>query len=119
MADRFKFMALNAPSKCNISMCFDFNCALPIKTFLEKIDLPNLFHNVSYWQGAQYKFKVHGVDRDNNFVDEECDIWISMHKYTLATATDAIYEGFVGASKHFYNELPLVSKLYISYGVDI
>ena len=101
MADRFKFMALNAPSKCNVSMCFDFNYSLPITEFLEKIDLPNLFHHVSYWQGAQYKFKVHGVNRDNNFVDDEFETWISMHKYTLESASAAIYEGFVGAAKFF------------------
>ena len=119
MSDSFKYMVVNAPAKCKISMCFEFNHSYPIKTFLEKINLPNLFCNVSYWQGAQYKFKVHGVDRENNFLDEECDLWISMHNYTLATASEAVYEGFVGATRHFYDELPLVSKLYISYGMDI
>ena len=87
-------------------MCFDFNYTLPIKTFLEKIDLPNLFHNVSYGQSAQYKFKVHGVDRTNNFVDDEFEIWISMNKYTLETASDAIYEGFVRAAKFYLMNFP-------------
>ena len=71
MAERFKFIAMNAPRDCEVSMEFNFHHSYPITEFFEKINIAHLFHNVAYWQGAQFTFYVHGVDANHNFVNEK------------------------------------------------
>src|SRR5437773_10676384 len=85
MADRFKFMAMNAPiDVLPIDMGFGFRQDLTIDEFLNKINLPHLFHNVAYWQGAQFKLVVHGQDQEGRYLDRECDLVVETHEHTLA-----------------------------------
>ena len=117
MADRFKFMKLNAPADCYCEMTFGFNIHYSIDKFLEKINIPHLFENVAYWQAAQFRFDVHGVDDDHNFVDEVFDIFIEPKNYTLAQLPDALVEGFRDVCKYYFDNarIPQVSKMTISF----
>ena len=118
MAERYKFLAMNAPADCQVSMDFCYTYAYPIAEFLQKINLFQLFHNVSYWQGAQFKFEVIGVGSDNSFQTEHFDLWIVLNNYTLDSLPSAIHDAFENAAKfYFEHELPNVLKMTISFGI--
>ena len=118
MAERYKFIAMNAPADCQVAMDFSFTYAYPIAEFLHKINLVELFHNVLYWQSAQFKFEVIGVDINNNFQTEHFDLWIVLNNYTLDSLPTAIHDAFENAAKfYFEHELPNVVKMAISFPI--
>ena len=115
MADRFKFMAMNAPiDVLPLEMGFGFRQDLTIDEFLNKINLPHLFHNVAYWQSAQFKFVVHGQDQEGCYLDKELNLVVEAHEHTLAELAGVVRQAYFDIYRYFYDAPPTISKMYIT-----
>src|SRR5437773_2380298 len=113
MADSFKFMVMNAPlDTLPIDMGFGFHVQLPIEEFLNKIDFPNLFHNVPNWSNAQFKFHAYGMD-DGHFIGQWFLLKIECHNYTLDQLPAAVIEAFNDLAKFYFDSFITISKMYI------
>jgi hypothetical protein len=115
MADNFKTFALNATPDCRVSMNFSFGYALPIRRFLEKVDIPRLFKNVSYWQGCKFKFRAVGVDKCHNFIDDEFYVDVPLLHYNVDRAADIIMYSYAQATRFNYNEPPNVKCMTLFF----
>ena len=115
MALRFKALALAAPTDCRISMNFQFPKNYPIKEFLQKINIPHLFHAAENWQQAHFKFFTHGIDHENYFMAHEIDIHVGLIYYILGDVTQKIHDEFQDTAKYFFGTDIEVSKMTISF----
>ena len=109
---------MNAPiDVLPLEMGFGFRQDLTIDEFLNKINLQShnmLFHNVAYWQGAQFKFVVHGQDQEGCYLDKEFDMVVETHEHTLAELSGVVRQAYIDACKFFYDTPPIISKMYIT-----
>ena len=115
MADNFRVMVLDAPPKALTTLSLRFCNALPIKPFLERMDIPKLFSRVSYWQGSKISFTTSGVDKLNRFVDQEIYIYVTFLQCKLEEVTELILKEFEENVKYQYDEAPLVVSMNITY----
>ena len=118
MVDRFKALVLGAPTDCRISMNFAFPKNYSMKEFLEKINIPQLFHNAKYWQGANFKFYAHGVDYANFFMLHEIDVSLDLLHYNLNSVAQKIHDEFQYIARHYFEPESAdvqVTKMIISF----
>src|SRR5271167_2093932 len=94
MADNFRVMVLDAPPKALTTLSLRFCNALPIKPFLERMDIPKLFSRVSYWQGSKINFTTTGVDKLNRFVDQEIYIYVPFLNCKVSEVTELILKDY-------------------------
>ena len=94
MANRFATMAMNAPDNCNVSMRFEYWEDLSISEFLERINIPYLFHNVVYWQAARFTFRVRGVDYDCRHAESTLKIDSDFTNCTLRDVAPRILQEY-------------------------
>jgi hypothetical protein len=115
MADRFKSLVLNAPNDCNIGMIFGFQKHLPIDEFLTKINIPHLFRNTPFWQGARFRFHVHGVDQENNFIDMVTEIYVDLLHFHLEDVSCRLHSEFNMQSRYWFDEPPKVGRMEVYF----
>jgi len=115
MADNFRVMVLDAPPKALTTLSLRFCNALPIKPFLERMDIPKLFSRVSYWQGSKISFTTSGVDKLNRFVDQEIYIYVPFSKCKVNEVTELIIKDYEDTVRYRYDEAPLVVSMNITY----
>ena len=115
MADNFRVMVLDAPPKALTTLSLRFSNALPIKPFLERMDIPKLFSRVSYWQGSKISFTTTGTDKRNCFVDQEIYIYVTFLQCKLEDVTELILREFDETVKYQYDESPLIVSMNITY----
>jgi hypothetical protein len=115
-AERYKLIAMNTPPNAHVEMGIGFATQYTIKEFLDKANVPNLLGSITHWQGAQFRFHVHGTDANQNFVDEKFELVIECHKYGLRELPGAIMEAFDDLCKYYFdNDEPTISKMYITF----
>src|SRR5271167_1403265 len=115
MADNFRGMVLDAPPKALTTLSLRFCNALPIKPFLERMDIPKLFSRVSYWQGSKISFTTTGTDKRNCFVDQEIYIYVTFLQCKLEDVTELILKDYEENIKYEYDEPPLIVSMNIRY----
>ncbi len=114
MADNYKRMVLNAPNDCRVSMNFEFCEALPIREFLERIDLQNLFQCVSYWQGLKFHFTFVGVTRNNSFYNREVYIPVNLLHLNPETIEVSLWHEIKSFCLYDFETEPKISKMRIA-----
>src|SRR5271156_3951540 len=115
MADNFRVMVLDAPPKALTTLSLRFSNSLPIKPFLERMDISKLFSRVSYWQGSKISFTTSGVDKRNCFIEEENYIYASFLQCKLEEVTELILKDYEENVKYQYDESPLIVSMNITY----
>ena len=115
MADNFRFMVMDAPAKAQATLSFRFSRPLPIKTFLERMDIPKLFSRASYWQGVKISFSTTGVDKRNFFVEQTVWIQVPFLHYKVEDVTELIIREYGANVRYDYDEAPLIVSMNITY----
>src|SRR5258708_2480248 len=113
-ANNCKAMVLRAPHDTSLAMVFGFPITYGIGEFLQKINLPHLLEHVSYWQGLKFKFKVHGIDSWNYFVDKEVVVDFDGGCTNLAEIADKLRMSYNYLIQRENILDPKVSRLFIS-----
>ena len=114
MADNYKWMAINAPSDCKLSMVFKFPTPHRFDEFVDKIDFVKLFKNVSYWQSARFRFLVHGFNFENYNVVKEIDLYGNLHYCHVEKVAEHL-RGEFNTQSYGYVASPIVVHMEIYF----
>src|SRR5271156_6153376 len=115
MALNFKTLALNAPADCHVSMNFEFPFPLTLLEFLEKVNIPKLFENTSYWIGARFTFLMLGVDSREYFIERLVNVHIPLNHYKIDAVADLIQAEFERAMRFESMKECKVKWMNVSY----